>query len=137
MATSGREGDVGHALRPQREAQQRPHGCELPGQRRGGEAPWAAAAELGRVVREHTGVDVVQGHALSLQPVYERLEVEAVRPPCGLTETGRVEKALHLGARVHEACFVPGVASPATRRRPPPGRGDSHSDSHCDCHWTG
>src|SRR6266542_1843587 len=113
VAPSRRERDVGYALRPEREAQQRPDRGELACQRGRGQPPRAAAAEMGRVVSEDAGVDVSERYLLRLQPVFERLQVEAVGPPRGLTERGRVEETLDLGAGVHVDVFVPGVASPA------------------------
>ena len=106
----GRERRVRDALRPERVAQERANGRELPSDRRRRELPRPRAPELGGVVGERTHVDVVEAHPSALEPDAELGHVDAVGAAGRLRERGAFEESLQLC--LHAAHFAARAANP-------------------------
>ncbi len=93
---------LGHPAGAEREAQERAHGGQ-PARDRGGREPARAAApQLCGVLGEDAGVDLVEREAPILEPVGERRQVEAVRPPRRVRERRTGQKTLDCGASLHD-----------------------------------
>ena len=102
---AGREPSVGHALRPERVAEEGAHRRELPRDRGRRELPRPPLAERGDVVRQHADVDLLERDPVLLEPVAELPDIAAVSAARPRAERGRVEEAIGRGAEVHPRDF--------------------------------
>jgi len=105
---------IGHTFGPQRVAQERPHGRELPADRRRRKPARPRSPELGGVVGEHAHVHVVQPGAAPLEPARELAHIDPVGSPRRRGKCRARQKPLDL--LLHGRDFAAGAAIPLQTR---------------------
>ena len=117
-------GRIGDTRRAEREAEERAHRRELPGDRRRRQ-PVPRAAELGRVLDQHADIDLLDLGPMTGEPLLEAPQVGGVRAPRRLGQAGEARKR-SIAIAVSTQGVFPRVAScPVFPRRSKSAEADS------------